>query len=586
MLAAGAQPPSLSDSLEVVADPDLTNRVPDSIVPMSSAPPPTVGMKTATPSGPGPIAAQPDRPAGVASWKGRRRLTAAAAACLLVVAGAMTAAWSFGGDDDTTVTTEAGATDVTEAGGGPETTAVVTEDTEAARATEDTTGIEDGEAVAATDGTEAAASGGEYGLIDGVYVGGGDFVLDPADCPENWDPMQGITDTDITFFSSMPRVGPLAGFGLVGDGIQSYFDYINETEGGVDGKQLHLEVEDDGYQPDTTKTNVDEALGAGAYAGVLAILGTANNLAVWDGTNDECMPQLLNGTGAPHWGDITNHPWTTGMLLDYATEASLWAEWLKTEHPDATTVAAVAFNNDFGNVFVESFERFTEGSDIEVVDQQYHEPTAPDMTNQFTAMAATGADVVLIETTGTFCTQAMAELEKNTSWNPIVIMSATCASLSQFQPLVDQGLTGAGTHIIQYVKDVNDVAFADDEFVQLFHETVKAQGLDDTQTGYATGWVFAYYLVEILKTATTYEGGLDRGNIQLAARNIDTVNPLIVDGVTQFTEGFTDAYLIEGGRMTVYEVADPAQLGAFVAAGDPIDHNGGIGDYDDFLAGG
>ena len=79
--------------------------------------------------------------------------------------------------------------------------------------------------------------------------------------------MQGITDTDITFFSSMPKAGPLAGFGLIADGIQSYFDYINETNGGVDGHKLHLEVKDDGYVPDKTKSNVDEALGERKYAG-------------------------------------------------------------------------------------------------------------------------------------------------------------------------------------------------------------------------------------------------------------------------------------------------------------------------------
>ena len=74
-------------------------------------------------------------------------------------------------------------------------------------------------------------------------------------------------------------------------------------------------------------------------------------------------------------------------------------------------------------------------------DQEFHEPTAPDVNNQFTTMAASGADVLLIETSGTFCTQAMAEVEKNTAWNPVVILSGTCASLSQFfQPLIDQGL--------------------------------------------------------------------------------------------------------------------------------------------------
>ena len=60
------------------------------------------------------------------------------------------------------------------------------------------------------------------------------------------------------------------------------------------------------------------------------------------------------------------------------------------------------------------FDQVIEGTDIQVVDQEFHEPTAPDLTNQFTTIAASGADVVLLETSGTFCTQAMAELEKNT----------------------------------------------------------------------------------------------------------------------------------------------------------------------------
>ena len=228
--------------------------------------------------------------------------------------------------------------------------------------------------------------------------------------------MQGITDTEIKFFSSMPTSGPLAGFGPIADGMRSYFEYVNE-QGGVDGRTITLDVTDDGYQPDKTKTNVDEALGSGAYAGMPVIIGTPNNLAVWDTLNDECMPQLLNGTGAPQWGDIVNHPWTTGMQLDYASEAGLWAQWLLTEHPDVTTVAAVNFNNDFGNAYVEGFESAIEGTDIEVVEQQSHEPTAPDLTNQFTTIAASGAEVVLIETSGAFCTQAMAELERNTSYN-------------------------------------------------------------------------------------------------------------------------------------------------------------------------
>ena len=56
-------------------------------------------------------------------------------------------------------------------------------------------------------------------------------------------------------------------------------------------------------------------------------------------------------------------------------------------------------------------------------------------------------------------------------------------------------------------------------------------------------------MVDILKNAATYEGGLDRGNIMLAARNIHETSPLLFNGLTSITDGTKDAYLTEGGQM-------------------------------------
>jgi branched-chain amino acid transport system substrate-binding protein len=494
---------------------------------------------------------------------------------VIAIAAALVLA-ACGDDDDSTGATAAPtATAGAATTGGSETT---TAGTEATTETEATTASSSGDK-ASTD------AGGPYGLIDGVYKGPNGFTIDPSSCPEDWDPHQGITDTEIRLFNSLPKAGPFAGFGLAADGALSYFKYVNE-QGGIDGRQIVLDVKDDGYQPDKTKSNVDEALGSNSYAALYAVLGTANNLAIWDEVNDECMPQLFNGTGAPNWGDIENHPWTTGAQIDYFSEASLWAKWLQANHPEVKTVAAVAFNNDFGKSYVAGFKKAIEGTGLQVVDQEFHEPTAANLTNQFTTMAASNADAVLVETSGTFCTQAMSELEKNSAWKPVVIISATCGSLSQFfQPLIDQGQTGAGVHLIQYVKDVNDPAWANDPIVKTFHEVAKAQGLDDTQTTYATGWWLAWYLVEVLKDAATYEGGLDRGNIMLAARNIDVQNPFVIDGIKNITAGTKDAYLNEGGRMAVYKVDDPKQLGTFVPDGDLIDLNGHIGTYSNISGG-
>ena len=157
------------------------------------------------------------------------------------------------------------------------------------------------------------------------------------------------------------------------------------------------------------------------------MLGTPNNLGIWDDTNRECMPQLLNGTGAAQWGDVENHPWTTGAQLDYFTEAGLWAEWLKQKYPNGVKVASITFNSDFGKSYLNGFKHAIKGTNIELVGDFPHDPTAPNLDNQYTSAAATGADVLLLQTTGTYCTQGMADVEKG-SWHPTVIMSATCGS--------------------------------------------------------------------------------------------------------------------------------------------------------------
>ena len=121
---------------------------------------------------------------------------------------------------------------------------------------------------------------------------------------------------------------------------------------------------------------------------------------------------------------------------------------------------------------------------------------------------------------------------------------------------------------------------ANDPFVQLYVKTLTAQGLDPKKTTYATGWIYAWFMTEILKLATTYQGGLTRGNIMLAARSIQDTNPLLIDGMTSKMNGTKDAYLVEGGRMAKYTVTDPKALGTFVPSGDLINLEGQLGTYD------
>jgi branched-chain amino acid transport system substrate-binding protein len=427
-----------------------------------------------------------------------------------------------------------------------------------------------------------AAGTGEYGQDPNnknLYVGPSGFTIDVSKCPADWNINQGISDTEIDMFASYPTSGPLAGYALIYDGMRAYYDYVAQN-GGIDGRKLVLDGKDDQYAPAATKTNSDEALATNKYAVFDSMLGTPNNLGIWDDTNRECMPQLLNATGAPQWGDAENHPWTTGApALNYFSEAGLWVEWLKQKYPNGVKLVSITFNNDFGHAYLNGLKHYVQGTNIQLVADFPHDPTAPNIDNQYTSAAASGADVLLIQTAGTFCTQALADVEKG-SWHPTVLLSATCAFKNQiFKPLVDQGLTGKDTYTLLYYKDPLDPALASDPFIVAYNDVLKKAGLDPNKSTYFTGWAYAWYMVAILKEAASYRGGLNRANIALAAHAIQQAAPILLPGATSKLDGLKDAYLVESGQMVQYKVSDPKQLGTFVPDGPLINLEGKLGTY-------
>ena len=72
-------------------------------------------------------------------------------------------------------------------------------------------------------------------------------------------------------------------------------------------------------------------------------------------------------------------------------------------------------------------------------------------------------------------------------------------------------------------------------------------GLDPTKTTYFTGWIYAWYMVEILKEAASYKGGLNRANIMLAARAIQQTNPTLITG-PHLEDGRPEGRLPDRGR--------------------------------------
>ena len=236
----------------------------------------------------------------------------------------------------------------------------------------------------------------------------------------------GITDDTIKLGGSYPLSGPASAYRSIEQGAQAHFKYVN-ANGGVDGRQIEFVTLDDAYEPPKAVQNARRLVQEEEVFALFNTLGTANNVAIWDFTNKEEVPQLFVATGASLWGaDTEAHPWTTGWQPDYVTESQVYADYLKEEKPNAKV--AVLYQNDaFGEDLLNGFKKATEGTDIEVVAEESYEVTDPTVSSQMSKLASSDADTFLNITTPKFGAQAIVAADK-LGWKVLHIINNVSAS--------------------------------------------------------------------------------------------------------------------------------------------------------------
>lgn len=390
-------------------------------------------------------------------------------------------------------------------------------------------------------------------------------LVDASDCDSSQF-TTGITDTSIKIGSSFPQSGTFAAFAEISKGYRAYFDYLNAEEDGIDGRQIEFVAEDDGYDPGRTANNATQLIDQEGVFALFNVIGTPNNLAIWDDTEEQCVPNLYTGTGSPEWGD-PEHQWTIGSLPAYTTETLIYADYVKENLPDAK-VAILSQNDDFGKPYVETFKSAIEGSAVEVVAEETYESSNTDVAAQITSIAAENPDVVLLATTALACPSALNAVS-DANLDAQVFISGTCTSPT----LVGLAKPGAAEGIISStnLKDPRDPEWADDEAMQLFLEKGAEYGddidLENTITAY--GWTWGAILAESIKEVAA-AGELNRLTVMEAARNLDFANiGLMLPGLS-ITTGPDDKYPAETLQLMQYSEA----LGYYEFLGEPISFEG------------
>ena len=416
---------------------------------------------------------------------------------------------------------------------------------------------------------------GEWGVgSDNILRGPTGFEIDLNDCPSDWSDTGGLTADAIRIGHTTAQSGNLAAYGNIAYGWDSYNNYVNEN-GGIGGRDIELIVKDDAYVAAQTIEFIDELIES-ENVFMIVTLGSPNTLAVYDTINAECIPQPFVMTGHPAWGDPEIHPWTSGMIMSYSTEAVLWGTWIKQNLADQlpVKVAGLVMDNDFGLAYELGFEAYAEANP-DIVSEYLpvrHDPAAPTLTNEVTTIAAFAPDVFISMTAGNPCLLAIQEVEASGLLDTLsaAFTPSVCKGIAAYMAPAGMAADGwwiAGGGWI----DSTDANYVDAPYIKFLNDTLAADGLDPTVSLYGTGFGdYGWSYNEVLRVAAELPGGLSRSNFILALRTFSGHHPKLQEGIEFGAWGASDGYFVEGSDFSQFDATNQA----WVQVGDLVDANG------------
>ncbi|MFN0025885.1 MAG: ABC transporter substrate-binding protein [Acidimicrobiales bacterium] len=427
----------------------------------------------------------------------------------------------------------------------------------------------------------------KWGLsADGKAVTGPEgYKIDLSKCAAGWSNTEGLSDTDIEIASHAPFSGTLADAGNINKGAEAILAYYSKQGlfKDANGKTRNVVpiFKDDGYDPARTIPLVDEFLDSEKVFAIWG-LGSPSVMKTYDKINQRCVPHPFAVTGHPAWGDPVNHPWTTGVLFAYNTEAVLWGSFI-TQHFEElkgadgkVTFAALVMNNDFGKSYDGGFKNWLATSPIKdkinYVTETI-EPQAPTVKDPMTSLQAKNPAMFVAMVAGTPCPQAITEAAENgmRETAKYLFMPSVCNTSSQVGSKVVGDLSNGWWIMGGGERDINSPAQDSNVFIAWARKMLTDSGIDPKSSGNLgrgvfVGWAWS----QTLAIAGQLDGGLTRTNLMVAARSMEVTHPGYLDGIKFNLNGNKDAYWIEGSDLSQYDSAKQT----WIQEGDIIELSG------------
>jgi len=337
----------------------------------------------------------------------------------------------------------------------------------------------------------------------------------------------GASDKVIKIGNMVPYSGPASAYGSIGKSAAAYFRKINE-DGGVNGRKIDFISVDDGYSPPRTVEMARRLVEKDEVLFILNPLGTATNLAIRKYMNAKKVPQLFVASGASTWNNPGEYPWTMGWQPSYQTEGVIYAKHILQTRPNAR-IAVLYQNDDYGKDYLQGLKMGLGDKANMIVAEASYETSDPTVDSQVVQLQGSAADVFFNIATPKFAAQAIRKAY-DSGWKPVQFVNNVSSSIGAV--LTPAGLDKSlGLLSVQYLKDPNDKAWADDPGMMEWRAVMTryAPDVDLKDTSAIIGYSVAQTMVQVLKQCANV---LTRENVMKESANIrDFVLPLALPGI-------------------------------------------------------
>ena len=390
----------------------------------------------------------------------------------------------------------------------------------------------------------AASCGGEEETPTGTaspeatVVGTGTAAPQGTTIPSEGAP--GISDTEIVLGAEAILSGGMgAVYSTIPNTVKAYFNYINDTEGGVCGRKIVYRLEDNFDDPAKAVEAARRLVESDNVFATVCNIGDAPHAASWEYMNEVGLPDMVAAGGDRFGSDPQGHPWTVQMIPSYLVEGTFFGQYISENLP-GKKVAVLWETSAAGVDGLAGLRQALDASKNEIVADQSYNNGDVSISSQMATLRSSNAEVVVLFSSPGFTAQAIKNANQ-AGWNPQWIMSYINSDDMMFQFVSPKLLEGTIT--FQALK----LATWQDDPAVARHQEIMREYDGPLPTNFTVfGQTVAEVAVEALKRSCD---NLTREGFMEALESIqDFHSDLMLDGVNvSFSDN--DHIGLQTGRM-------------------------------------